>query len=77
MVANSEVLPNGQQLETMTIWVNASQARFRTAVIIRTHLHCVLHAQPSAITHDCAIRFTSALWAPQGWIGYPWEGCLL
>ena len=31
MVANSGVLPNWQQLETMTIWVNASQAGFRTA----------------------------------------------
>lgn len=72
MVANSGVSPNWQQLETMTIWVNASQAGFRTAVIIGIHLHrVVLHAQPYAVTHDCAIRFSSALWYRTGGLVIP------
>lgn len=72
MVANSGVSPNWQQLETMTVWVNASRAGFRTALIIRIHLHrVVLHAQPSAITHDYAIRFISALWYHMGGLVIP------
>lgn len=72
MVANSGVSPNWQQLETMTIWVNASQAGFRTAVTVGIHLHRVaLHAQPYAVTHDCAIRFSSALWYHTGGLVIP------
>lgn len=78
MVANSGVSPNWQQLETMTIWVNASQAGFRTAVIIwNTFAPCC-----SACTALCCYTWLCykvqlCFMVPHGWIGYPWKGRLL